>query len=453
MQKPNYMNPPPFWLLWTYDPRERAVKLIEIVYWLLIFEGVFRKWILPFLSKPLYFIRDPFVMVLYYIAWKYGFFPTKHILFRIIVAISLLFAVIVAIQAFTDQNSLVVGLYGWRMYFFNIPFAFLCFTLLTGSDLKRIGRRTMLVGIPMAALTVIQYLSPTSAPINKLPDGGDGFSVGSVARASGTFTFTAGHALFTHALVCFTLANALLPAKSCMLRGIWLWPAIAGTFLNVILDGNRSIFLACIVTFISGTIYRVCTNGFRPSWRNFAPEIFCIIGGIIYINAFSDAYVSMSTKMVEQQEEGNGRLLSNFTSIFHGLDRTYILGSGIGAGTIGGRSMIGTQSRNSRGLQVDEEMEMSRVLQEAGPSGLFFVAYRYAMSIFLLVIGFKTSKRTRNPLPLILASYPAMILVMGQISLNGTSNGFAWIFVGFSLAANKLGNKADNPILNRPPDR
>src|ERR1700683_5113264 len=45
--------------------RRLIVHLIFVVYALLILEGAIRKWVAPHLGKPLFFIRDPFVLAIY----------------------------------------------------------------------------------------------------------------------------------------------------------------------------------------------------------------------------------------------------------------------------------------------------------------------------------------------------------------------------------------------------
>src|SRR5438128_1892579 len=39
-------------------------RLIWLYFWLLIFEGVFRKWIVPQLANPLLLVRDPVLLLI-----------------------------------------------------------------------------------------------------------------------------------------------------------------------------------------------------------------------------------------------------------------------------------------------------------------------------------------------------------------------------------------------------
>ena len=50
-------------------------RLLWLYLWLLIFEGAFRKWIVPQLSSPLLLIRDPVVVLIYVLALRARLFP------------------------------------------------------------------------------------------------------------------------------------------------------------------------------------------------------------------------------------------------------------------------------------------------------------------------------------------------------------------------------------------
>jgi hypothetical protein len=51
--------------------------LIWLYLWLLVFEGVFRKWVLPQFSAPLLLIRDPVVLLIYLAALRARIFPSN----------------------------------------------------------------------------------------------------------------------------------------------------------------------------------------------------------------------------------------------------------------------------------------------------------------------------------------------------------------------------------------
>ena len=52
-------------------------RWIWVYFWLLIFEGVFRKWIVPSLSGPLLLVRDPVAVIIYIQAYRCRKFSMK----------------------------------------------------------------------------------------------------------------------------------------------------------------------------------------------------------------------------------------------------------------------------------------------------------------------------------------------------------------------------------------
>lgn len=420
--------------------RDQIVRLIEITYWLLIFEGAVRRWILPSLAQPLFFIRDPFVLYMYYLAWKNGLFPLTNVFLRISAGVAGIYFAVAGAQVLIGENALLTAVYGLRMYFFYVPYAFLCGYLLTGADLKRIVRRTFYVAIPMAVLIFFQYILPRNHPINSRMDGGVAFDYSGVARATGTFSFPQGHELFTHSLFCFLLATWLLPAKHRPLNGGWLVFCSLAVLVNIILDGNRGLFLLMGATLAFSAAYRLFTPGKRLSWTLFLPEILCAIGAVLYMTCFASGYEAMKSR-IEVNHDGPGRIQGIFTTVVTGFGRTHLIGDGIGAGSLGGRVLLAKENLRTvtRSQRYFEEIEMGRIVEEAGPAGLFYIMLRYVLAVWISVTGFVVSRRSRNPFPFILASFSFVMLISGSMVLNGTSNGYAWIFIGFSIASNRLG--------------
>jgi len=421
----------------------RSRQLIEIIYWLVILEGAFRKWILVFLAKPLFFVRDPFLLYLYYLTYKYNLQPRKDAFLRAALVLSGVFLALIIAQSFSERISIATGIYGWRMYFLYIPLAFIAGQVLQASDLKRITKTTLLSSIPMAAIALLQYRSPHDAFINRVVEG-DAFRYSAdLARISGTFSFTQGHMYYCHTLLCFLLATWLLVPKNRPLDGRLLYVATIATCINVVLDGNRAVLVAAITTLAFSLVYRLFLSGSKITWRTFSPELIFVLGGLAYAFLFSDAYEALSSRTVENADEGNGRLAISFTGMFGAVTKTALLGNGIGASSSGGAQLsMGIQRRST--VVINEDIETSRIVVECGPLGILYIAFRYALGIKLMIDGFIASRRTRNPLPFILSNYPAMMLFVGSITFNGNTNGYAWIFVGFSLAANKLGTDRSN---------
>src|SRR5262245_65856612 len=50
--------------------RRRIETLVLLLFWLLLFEGALRKWVLPEYSRYLFFVRDPVLLLIYWHALR-----------------------------------------------------------------------------------------------------------------------------------------------------------------------------------------------------------------------------------------------------------------------------------------------------------------------------------------------------------------------------------------------
>src|SRR5262245_29565441 len=62
---------------------ESIRRLIWLYFWLLLFEGSLRKWVLPQLTNPLLIIRDPIVLLIYLLAIRARVFPRNAWVFSL----------------------------------------------------------------------------------------------------------------------------------------------------------------------------------------------------------------------------------------------------------------------------------------------------------------------------------------------------------------------------------
>jgi hypothetical protein len=424
------------------DVRAKVVKLIEIVYWLVIFEGALRKWVLVPIAKPLFFVRDPFVLYIYYLAWQHDLFPKNNLLFKLSLILAGIFVGLFAFQSVIGREAIATGIYGWRMYFFLMPLAFIAGDLLNGQDIKRIVRRTLVVAIPMAAIVILQYRSPPTSFINKMIDSDTGFVYGEFARASGTFSFTQGHELFCHSVMAMLVAVVLMPTKWRPLPPKWLYGIGFCVIVNVLLNGNRGVLALAAIVLLSSLVYRIGIARQKLTVRMFTPEIVCAVAFLLYTTVFGSSYQAMSERMSFRsgnQNEGLARIVGIFNAVPEAVGRTRLSGGGLGLGTSGGRALSGNQSA----VGYFDENELGRIIDECGPVGLLYILYRFFIAGYILLYAYKASKRSHNPVPFMLASFPAWIFMTSFLTFNGTTNGYGWVFLGFCLAANKIGLPAN----------
>src|SRR5688572_4883594 len=84
-------------------------RLIWLYFFLLIFEGTFRKWILPQFSDVLLVIRDPVVLAIYFMALKARVFPRNgYILALGIIAVLCWLVSVVVLEPYLSLKPLIL---------------------------------------------------------------------------------------------------------------------------------------------------------------------------------------------------------------------------------------------------------------------------------------------------------------------------------------------------------
>lgn len=426
--------------------RQLIVKIIFVIYWLLIFEGVLRKWMFPSLNKFLFFIRDPFVLTVYYLAFRYKMWPKPTITFLFGMIIAGLFVLIGISQSFAYGVNPLISAIGWRGYFWYVPLVFLIGEHFRGKDLSKLCRETLLVTIPIAVLVYLQFKSPPGAYVNKTFDE-DALAMtvsGEIVRTSGTFTFPAGQVMFIDSILAMILTMWLLPKAQRPLGPVMLLVTTAAVLVNLYVAGSRSAFFGAAFALLGALLSGFCMTNIRQRFRAFLlPGVLSFIGVFLYITVFATAYQAMSERQaIASENEGStiGRALRIFTSVFETMPHMTAIGVGIGLGSNAG-AVLGTGTRQF----ALAEHELPRIIDEAGLAGIVYIVFRYWLLIQFFGGAWLATRRTNNPLPLLLLSFEGVLLAVGQMTLQGTINGYGWLFAGFCMAANRLGLKQDQP--------
>jgi len=196
-------------------------RLIWLYFWLLIFEGALRKWIVPSLSTPLLVVRDPLVILIYLQAMRCRRFPLNGPMlgcFLLLVG----FILLALVQITTGVGGgVLVAAYGLRTNFLHLPLIFVIPQVFSYTDVLKLGKWILILAIPMTALMVLQFESSAGSWMNAATRSDVQqieFAMGKV-RPSGTFSFATGAAHF------FVLATAFMVyalAQKRMIYPRWL---------------------------------------------------------------------------------------------------------------------------------------------------------------------------------------------------------------------------------------
>ena len=432
--------------------RKRIVKCILAIYWLLIFEGALRKWAFPQYHQIIFFVRDPVALLVYFLALRNNIFNRDPFLSTGIL-ISIAFIPLIFIQAtFLNMNPFTL-IYGWRMYFFYLPLAFVIKDAFNAEDIYKLIRQTLYIAIPLSALVYFQYLSPPDSFINIGYGAGKAFVVsGLIVRTTGTFTFTAGQTFFASSLMAMLIFVWLYHKRYPLLSLTWLIIATVASIATLLLTGSRTAFFMTgliVATTFTGLFL---TNDIKLKFTGTILLAFLLlIGTAMFLGPFKESLEALGTRFAQaEQSEGSviGRAIAPLIIFTRYITATPVIGYGLGYGT-GGGSLLAT----GKASLVLAEDEWSRVIMEAGPGfGIIYILYRMIFTLGLAKLAIKSARIENNLLPIIFLGFIGFILFNGQISHQGTIQGYTWIFVGMVMASAKKQIPAtdENPARAKP---
>jgi hypothetical protein len=425
----------------------RSLRAVRISIWiymvLLIIEGALRKWTLPSLSDPLLLIRDPVALGIYYFAMRARIFPNNIwlLLLGIFGIPSALLTLVTLYSYFPFKAIVLTSIYGFRSNFFYLPLIFVMANALNLEDVKKVGRWTLILMIPMAVLMALQFQSSPDSFINKTVGVGEGLQLttsGGKIRPPGTFSFISGPIFYLSVTVAFLIYGIL--NKGVYKR--WLLLASAtGLLIGVTVSGSRACVLAVLL--VVGAILVILLV--RPSALNKAGGILLalVIIGIIasWLPFFREGLRVLSDRFVDSAEVAETsvvgglieRMVNEFTEPFSYIGKIPMTGYGLGLGTAGGARFL-----TGQGTILLTENEWGRIIAESGPIlGLMFIAWRVALAAKLLV-GSLRALKLGEVLPILLFFCTFLAVLNGQLG-QPTTLGFTIVLAGLCLAAANLG--------------
>ena len=427
---------------------QRLLKnLVWLYFVLLIFEGTLRKWILPEYSNPLLIVRDPVVLMIYFLTLSSNRFPiNQHILFCI--ALSFISFVL---SLFTENGNLLVILYGIKANFLHLPLIFLIPRIFNLQDVIKTGKWVLYLLLPMAALMVVQFnaspddfwnYGPGATPGSQMPG-----EMGKV-RPPGYFSFITGAAQFLALATAFIIYGlfkmGIYPRLVIYMSGVALVISTAVStsrlalgsiglvmmMIGIVYYLNHNLVSRRIFSLIvsAGLIMLVATN------MDIYEE-----GRIVFqarLERTGDAQVGMVGKATNWTE----RVFSDFTSGFRAMTIAPLFGHGLGMGTNVGAKLL----TDELGFLLAEG-EWARVFLEIGPVlGLFYILLRISICVYLFKIA-ALSARSGNFLPMLLFGSCFLLIITGQFG-QATTLGFAVFIAGLTLAASReMKSKTKSP--------
>ena len=425
-------------------------RLIWLYFFLLIFEGTFRKWILPQFSDVLLVVRDPVVLAIYFVAIKARVFPRNgYILALGIIAILSWLVSLVVLEPYISLKPLIlVTGFGFRSNFLHLPLIFIVGRVLDQDDVLTLGKWVLIGLIPMCVLLAIQFNAAPDSFINRTAGLGETQQItagGGKIRPPGTFSFVSGVIFYAALAAAFLLYGALT-------RGVYRnWLLLGSGFALVVtiaVSGSRSVLLAVLVVLSS----LLAIIAIRPSAMNqFGRNLLIVVVVLLVavrlpvfkegVQVLSDRFTAVAE--AEEKSIARGLLARTFSGFTEGillLGRAPIAGYGLGIGTNGGAKFL-----TGRSLFLLSEGEWGRVVLESGPIlGLAFLVWRTMLTFKLGLFSYRQLKRGQI-LPIMLYGAGFLSLLNGQFG-QPTNLGFAVFVCGLCLAAANTKTPVELPV-------
>lgn len=417
------------------SPLKDPLKLLIWAYLiLLIFEGALRKWVLPGLSDPLLIIRDPLVLLIYFLAYVR---TPKSIVnpYTISMTLATVAAMIAAVTM--GHGNLIVAGFGVRTLALHFPVIFVIGYHMRREDVILIGKFLLLLSIPMTLLLAAQFSSPQSAWVNLAPGGSYGGGISGALgkfRPPGTFSFITGVVQYYTLTVAF-LMSAFFERRYFPL---WITLAVASSILLAVpVSISRSLLLNLLIVVAAG-FYGVRRAG-GPLHLFGRLALISLVGFFVasQFDVFDDGIEAFTARWeISTGEQSGGfkeaivdRFLGELTRPVSQVFNTPLFGYGIGLGTqVGAKITTGT-----KGFLMGEG-EWERIIYEMG--GILGFTVILTRVMLCVRIGRLTHfvLARRNILPWLLFSASVLLLFNGQWG-QPTTLGFAVFGAGLSLAA------------------
>lgn len=430
-------------------------RWIWIYFFLLIFEGTLRKWILPQFSDVLLVVRDPVVLVIYVLAIKARLFPRNGYMLAlaIIALLSWLVSLVVLEPYLSLKPLLLVTGFGFRSNFLHLPLIFVIGRALDTEDVKKLGRWVLIGLIPMALLLAVQFNSDPESTINRTAGLGETQQItagGGKIRPPGTFSFVSGVIFYAAISAAYLLYGALTRA---VFKNWLLFSAGLGLVVAIGVSGSRSVLLAVLVVLSSLLLILFVRPGAVNQFGRNLLIVVVVLLIAVRLPVFKEGVHILSDRFtaVAEAEETSiaggliARTFSGFTEGFLLIPRAPIGGYGLGIGTNGGAKFL-----TGRAVFLLTEGEWGRVILESGPIfGLAYLAWRTILVVHLGVFSFRQLKRGEI-LPIMLYGAGFLALLNGQFG-QPTNLGFAVFVCGLCLAAGNITEPVESETLP-PPD-
>lgn len=440
-----------------YTSLDKFKKTFWLYLVLIFIEGAMRKWFMPSLLNVWMMCREPIVI------WTVlSLMGTQYLKSRVAKAFMVIGYIMMLTTLTLGHQNVGVAFYGFRIWFFHIPYIFIMSSKLNREDLIRICKFLILVFIPMTVLYVMQWGAPPSSILNagiggRVEEQGVQAAYGAV-RPSGTFAHCVGSSYYNPLIVslfCVTLFSSYY--KHIFSKKDFLIFAVA-VVLCLITSVSRGAVIQSILTILFVASITIILGNTKTITKTIVGVVglfflFLVLSNISFEGKSIIAPITDRFEMAAEQEGGTSGVMSSRVLEAYKFwnDKGILLdppffGYGLGAG-----SNFGTQTlhivnsfySDSKAWGLGEHSSQI-VTNEMGflfGGIVFFLRIGFCMSLFFSCI--KKLKQNKDILPITLWTLSITYFGTGNLNLTMT---LGWIVIVMILLLTSINTSTKQKV-------
>ncbi|MBD2437143.1 hypothetical protein [Nostoc sp. FACHB-110] len=423
-------------------------QLVKATLFLIVFDGVMRKWILPQASNVIYLFKDIVLLIAYikfFLFYRTDFQLIKNKYTSIVHIFLFISSIWLIFQSFNpDLGSPIIGIFGLSRYLLYVPLMWLLpYIFKSEEDFIKFLRNYLLCLIPVCILGIFQFYSPPSSFLNIAPGGEEasealGFANGKI-RISSVFAFP--NIYTAYLVVCF---GFLLPLLTGQIKQSNFWRII--TFLelflliaNFFMTGSRGVMVNSALIFVGYLVVKSIDNFaiiLKFLKKLTVPAVIVVLLLSRYFAPAIDAFVTRGGSSGEFSER-----IGYALSIHSVPGKSIMDGYGTGATQSGAQPIKKLLSLPPGSTPPSAEAEMHKMTIEVGLVG---VVFWYGMRITLMMALWFIYKNLYSPFlkdMALVAFFIHLQFLPGQVVFHPLSVVYYWFFSGFIFLLPKLDMK------------
>lgn len=437
-----------------YNSLDKFKKAFWLYLVLIFVEGAMRKWFMPSLSNVWMMCREPIVI------WTVlSLIGTQNLRSRVAKAFMIIGCIMMLTTLTLGHQNVWVAFYGFRIWFFHIPYIFIMSNKLDREDLLRICKFLIVIFIPMTVLYVLQWGAPPSSLLNasiggEVGEKGIEAAYGAV-RPSGTFLHCIGSSYYNPIIVslfCVTMFSSYY--RQLLVKRIYIFLFVS-VIVCLITSVSRGAVIQSVLTLLFVALFVTAFGNSKAMTKT----IMGLIGIYVLFLVFSNvniggknliAPITDRFEIAAEQEGGTSGVMSSrvlepykFWNDKGKLLDPPFFGYGIGAGSNYGTQtlhIVNSFYTDSQAWGLGEHSSQI-VTNEMGflfGGIVFFLRIGFCISLFFPCL--RKLQQNKDILPLTL--WTLSITYFGNGNLNLTMT-LGWIVIVMILLLTSLNTSTE----------